>query len=115
MRGREIERDRTMEGLKEMKRWMEMQDIEMVGGHFLLAPSGWEVDGKDWVLIHGETMTTCNEFTLDEGDTVADLAAHLREAMPGALVSPPSVVGRINVSASNSVLDRNDPPNEATQ
>lgn len=84
------------------KRWTEMHDIEMEGGHFLLVPAGWEVDGKDWVLIHAETMTTCNEFTLDEGDTAEDLAAHLRHAMPGALVSPPSVIGRMDVRTSNN-------------
>jgi len=111
-----MEGDRKMAGLKQMngrpvdmeserrfyKRCMEMQDIEMDGGHFLLVPAGVEVDGKEWELIHGETMTTCNEFTLDDGDTVEDLASHLRESMPGADVQPPMACGRIDVRSSNS-------------
>jgi hypothetical protein len=76
--------------------------IEMKGGHFLLVPEGFEPDSNTWTLLHGESMESLNDFGLDDGDTVEDLAEYLRECMPGALVAPPTIHGRVDVSIPNA-------------
>jgi len=82
------------------KRLCKLHGIDMAGAHFLLVPHGFDVDGNAWDVLHGESMVTINDYELEDGETVEDLAAHLRECMPGAKVQPPCVVGRMHVSAT---------------
>jgi len=80
------------------KRILDLHGIEMTGAFFLLVPQGINPDSNTWILMHADTMTNIDEYGLDDGETVEMLAEYIRDAIPGAEVSPPTVHGRMDIS-----------------
>ena len=66
-----------------------LHGIDKQKDHIMLVPAENDADCMHWAVVHGETMTEINSYDLDEGETVADVLAHVRACMPGAEVRAP--------------------------